>query len=77
MTLTNEELTAAQCGPVTIEAGGREYIVISKEVYDKATSAFDDGPSPLGTARMIRETMAEDDANDDALELYQHFKRGT
>ena len=74
MNLTEEQLKAAETGPVTIEADGREYVVISREVYE-LERATDSEPGSLSTARLIRETMAEDDADDPALDSYQQYKR--
>lgn len=54
---------------------GLACVVVRKDIYDSVTRVLDDEPTSLATARLIRETNAEDDANDSALELYQHYKR--
>jgi hypothetical protein len=39
--LTNEQLQAAEQGPVTVEAGGKQFVVIAKQLYDRVKWAFD------------------------------------
>ena len=41
MTLTTELLQAAEKGPVTVKAGGREYVVLSREIYDQVKQVRD------------------------------------
>lgn len=35
MNLTTEQLQAAEQGPVTVEANGKEYVLLSKEVCNR------------------------------------------
>jgi hypothetical protein len=45
MNLTAEQLQAAEKGPVTVRADGKEYVVISRELYDRLKGlAYDDSP---------------------------------
>jgi hypothetical protein len=46
MNLTAEQLQAAEKGPVTLRAEGKEYVVISREIYDRLKGLFHDH-SPL------------------------------
>lgn len=79
MNLTTEQLQAAEKGPVTVEVEGKEYVLLSRQVYDRVKQVlYDDSdelPSSKAIAGLVRETMAEDDANDPLLESYQKYKR--
>ncbi len=77
MNITAEQLQAAGRGPVTVESGGKEYVVLAREIYERATLLYDGSdelPSSKAIAGLVRETMAEDDANDPLLDSYQVYK---
>lgn len=45
MNLTAQQLQAAEKGPVTVRSDGKEYVVISKEMYDRLKGlSYDDSP---------------------------------
>jgi hypothetical protein len=76
MQLTIEELNAAANGQaVEITIDGNDFVLLRRDVYNRVQRVVDDeGPDPLATARLIRETMAADDADDPLLESYQRYK---
>ena len=78
MTLTSEHLQAADQGPVTVKSDGRVYVLLSRNVYERLTHDLsDEALSPVTVSGLIREAMAEDDANDPLLDSYQHYQRNS
>lgn len=77
MNLTNEQLQAFEKGEaVELTLNGIPCVVLRKEVYDRVKSIMeyddsDDLPSPAALSTLVRETMAEDDANDPLLDSYR------
>jgi hypothetical protein len=79
MTLTNEQVQAVMGGepvPIVPPEVGQECVMLRRDVYDQlreasSTSDFD----PASYYSIIGEVMAEDDANDPALDSYQKYKR--
>lgn len=77
MQLTDAQLRAAESGQVVeLTDDGRGFVLLSREVYEQVRQ-LDNGDlvSPGVTARLIRETMAEEDADDPTLASYQKYKR--
>jgi hypothetical protein len=77
MQLTLEQLEAADSGQVVeLTADGKAFVLLSRAAYDQVRHLeLREIPSPLTTARLIREAMAEDDADDPILDSYQEYKR--
>lgn len=77
MQLTDAQLDAAECGEVVeIMDQGRGFVLLSRELYDQVRQSEESElPTSLATARLIREVMADDDANDPTLDSYQRYKR--
>ncbi len=75
MTLTTEEREAVREGsPVTVaEPGVGDCVVLRKDVFERMQSVmYDDSDvSPREAYPFVDRVMAEDDANDPALESYQ------
>jgi hypothetical protein len=76
MNLTNEQFQAAERGEaVKVEHNGKEFYLLAAEVYERAKRALtDEPPSADEIYELMEQVMAEDDANDPALESYQHYK---
>ena len=52
MNLTYAQLQAADLGPVTVESGGKEYVLVAREIYDRARP-LDYNDSPLSEAEQV------------------------
>lgn len=76
MQLSTEELSAAANGKaVEVTIDGQDFVLLRRDLYNRVQRVIDDeGLNPLATARLIGETMAEDDADDPLLDSYQQYK---
>lgn len=76
MNLTDEQLQAAERGEaVKVEHNGKVFYLITAEVYERAKRVLtNESPSADEIYDLMEQVMAEDDANDPALESYQHYK---
>jgi hypothetical protein len=75
MNLTHEQITALDQGkvvPFVVE--GREYIVLSREHYDRVKGVLEGELDADSVYNLIEAVMAEDDAHDPGLESYQKYK---
>ncbi len=79
MTLTNEQVQAVRGGkpvPIVPPEVGQECVMLRRDVYDQLREAsIADEFDPARFYSLVGELMAEDDANDPALEGYQKYKR--
>ncbi len=80
LNLTNEQVQAIREGkPVRIVPPevGEECVVLRKDAYEKIKHLFydDSEPDPARLYSFASVIMAEDDANDPALDSYQKYKR--
>lgn len=77
MQLTTEEFNEAVAGKsVEVSIDGKDFVLLRRDVYDRIELIVDgEILDPPATVRLIRETMADDDANDPLLESYQQYKR--
>ncbi|MGA2031934.1 MAG: hypothetical protein ABSG68_06750 [Thermoguttaceae bacterium] len=80
MNLTNEQVQAIRQGapvPVVPLEVGEECVVLRKDAYEKMAQAADDETQsdPARFYPLVGAIMAEDDAEDPALESYQRYKR--
>jgi hypothetical protein len=76
MNLTSEQVQAIREGeavPVVPPEVGEECVVLRRNAYEKIKHLLDDEsePDPTGFYPIVGATMAEDDADDPALESYQ------
>lgn len=70
MTITTEQKQAIESeGHVEIEGG--QYVVLKADVYNRLRSVLDDGLDMKTVAALVTKTMAEEDAGDPLLHLYQ------
>jgi hypothetical protein len=78
MILTPAQVDAIASGEaVSVDVHGTLCVVIRKDVYEGRQRDVDeeDFPSSQTTANVISSIMAEDDANDPALDSYQQYKK--
>lgn len=80
MDLTSEQVHALREGsPVSIVPPevGEECVVLRKDAYERIKRLlYEDGdPDPARFYPLVSAIMAEDDADDPALESYQKYKR--
>lgn len=76
MNLMPQQMEALASGEaVSIDINGTPCVVVRQDVYDAVQIGDSDLPSPQATASIIGDVMADDDANDPALEAYQHYRR--
>jgi hypothetical protein len=79
MNLTSEQVRAIREGapvPIVPPEVGEECIVLRRDAYEKIKHLLDDSePDPARFYPVVGAIMAEDDANDPALESYQKYKR--
>jgi len=80
MTFTSDEIRAIKHGePVEIVPPeiGEQCVAVRKDVYQRmAHPTCDDSEiDPAGLYAIVGRIMAEDDANDPALESYQKYKQ--
>lgn len=79
MDLTSEQVQAIREGghvPVVPPEVGEECVVLRRDEYERLKHlAIDDSePDPAAFYPLVGRIMAEDDANDPALESYQKYK---
>jgi hypothetical protein len=75
MELSLTQLQALDDGQaVSVEFGGREYVVLARNVYDRVKGVLEDEVDGDALYDMIETVMAEDDANDPGLSSYQNYK---
>ena len=80
MTLTNEQIRAIRGGEpveIVLPEVGTECVVVRKDVYDGIKHLFyeDTEPDPSKFYPLVNAIMAEDDADDPALDSYQKYRR--
>jgi hypothetical protein len=79
MNLTNEQIQAVRGGePVAVipPEVGEECVMLRRDVYEQLKEAKSAGEfDPARLYPLVGQLMAEDDANDPALETYQTYKR--
>ncbi len=79
MNFTSEQVQAIRDGspvPVVLPEVGEECIVLRKDAYEKIKHLLcdDNEIDPTRLYPLVSAMMAEDDANDPALESYQKYK---
>jgi hypothetical protein len=80
MNLTSEQVQAIREGehvPIVPPEVGEECIVLRRDAYEKIKHLIcdDDNVDPARFYPLVSAIMAEDDAEDPALESYQKYKR--
>ncbi len=80
MNLTNEQVQAIREGShvrVVPPEVGEECVVLRSDAYERIKGlVYDDSEAdPAGFYPLVNAIMAEDDANDPALDSYQKYKR--
>ena len=80
MNLTSEQVQAIREGvhvPILPPEVGEECVVLRRDIYEKIKHLlYDDGEvEPARFYPLVSAIMAEDDADDPALESYQKYKR--
>jgi hypothetical protein len=80
MVFTSEQVQAIRDGcpvPIILSEVGEECVVLRRDAFDKIKHLLydDSAADPSRFYSMVSAIMAEDDANDPALESYQIYKR--
>ncbi len=80
MNLTNEQVQAIREGEpvrIVLPEVGEECVVLRSDAYEKIKCLFygDSEPDPARFYPLVSAIMAEDDADDPALDSYQKYKR--
>jgi hypothetical protein len=75
MQLSDEQIQALGFGQaVPVEVGGREYVLVSRETYDRVKGILAEAPDADTLYDLIEAAMSDDDANDPGLDRYQKYK---
>ena len=71
------EVDAAGGGPIRVRVPrtGREYVLLSADLYEQLQSLMDEFGDVTATAELVDRVMAEDDANDPYLASYQSIQQ--
>jgi hypothetical protein len=76
MNLSPDQLKAVAAGePVPLLVERTRCVLIREDLFDRLKRVTSDALDADNLYDLIEETMAEDDANDPALESYQKYKR--
>jgi hypothetical protein len=76
MNLTNDQLKAVEAGvPVPVLLDSTKCVLLREDVYDRLRQVTSDVLDADTVYSLIEEVMADDDANDPALQSYQKYKQ--
>jgi hypothetical protein len=76
MNLTTEQIKAVESGePVPILVDQVKCVVIREDLWNRLKQVASDALSADVVYGLIEEAMADDDANDPALQSYQKYKQ--